>query len=119
MLPLAKPQTPQTAPSWNESDDQDTSSNRRHPLDPPQCLVHAEHEILIFLYFEPATVFKIGYPSDYGFGIDEKWLQKYRIWVDRTPDRLFVIYARCTHLGCAPDWKPAEGKFKCPCHGRL
>jgi hypothetical protein len=21
------------------------------PLDPPQCLVHAEHEILIFLYF--------------------------------------------------------------------
>src|SRR5579863_8291096 len=67
--------------------------------------------------FEPATVFKIGYPSDYGLGIDEKWLQKYRIWVDRTPDRLFVIYARCTHLGCTPDWKPAENKFKCPCHG--
>ena len=22
------------------------------PLDPPQCIVHAEHEILIFLYFE-------------------------------------------------------------------
>lgn len=67
--------------------------------------------------FEPATVFKIGYPSDYALGIDEKWLQKYRIWVDRTPDRLFVIYARCTHLGCTPDWKPAENKFKCPCHG--
>lgn len=67
--------------------------------------------------FEPATVFKIGYPSDYGLGIDEKWLQKYRIWVDRNPDRLFVIYARCTHLGCTPDWKPAEDKFKCPCHG--
>ncbi len=67
--------------------------------------------------FEPSTVFKIGYPSDYGLGIDEKWLQAYRIWVDRTPDRLFVIYARCTHLGCTPDWKPAENKFKCPCHG--
>lgn len=67
--------------------------------------------------FEPATVFKIGYAADYGLGIDEKWLQKYRIWVDRTPDRLFVIYARCTHLGCTPDWKPAENKFKCPCHG--
>jgi cytochrome b6-f complex iron-sulfur subunit len=67
--------------------------------------------------FEPATVFKIGYPADYALGIDEKWLQKYRIWVDRTPDRLFVIYARCTHLGCTPDWKPAENKFKCPCHG--
>jgi cytochrome b6-f complex iron-sulfur subunit len=67
--------------------------------------------------FEPATVFKIGYPADYALGINEKWLQKYRIWVDRTPHRLFVIYARCRHLGCTPDWKPAENKFKCPCHG--
>src|SRR5512146_2733813 len=67
--------------------------------------------------FAPTTVFKIGSPSDYALGIDEKWLQKYRIWVDRRPDRLFVIYARCTHLGCTPDWKPAEHKFKCPCHG--
>ena len=33
------------------------------------------------------------------------------------PDRLFVVYARCTHLGCTPDWKPSENKFKCPCHG--
>jgi cytochrome b6-f complex iron-sulfur subunit len=67
--------------------------------------------------FEPATSFKIGYPADYGLGVDTKWQQKYRIWVDRTPDRMFVIYARCTHLGCTPDWKPAENKFKCPCHG--
>ncbi|MGE0405653.1 MAG: ubiquinol-cytochrome c reductase iron-sulfur subunit, partial [Candidatus Korobacteraceae bacterium] len=67
--------------------------------------------------FEPSTVFKLGYPSDYGLGVDTKWQQKYRIWVTRTPDRLFVIYARCTHLGCTPDWKPSESKFKCPCHG--
>jgi cytochrome b6-f complex iron-sulfur subunit len=67
--------------------------------------------------FEPATSFKIGYPADYGLGVDTKWQQRYRIWVDRTPDRLFVIYARCTHLGCTPDWKPSENKFKCPCHG--
>jgi len=67
--------------------------------------------------FEPSTVFKIGYPSDYGLGVDTKWQQKYRIWVDRRPDRIFVIYARCTHLGCTPDWKASENKFKCPCHG--
>ncbi len=67
--------------------------------------------------FEPATSFKIGYPEEYGLGVDTKWQQKYRIWVARTPDRLFVIYARCTHLGCTPDWKPSENKFKCPCHG--
>ena len=56
-------------------------------------------------------------PSDFGLGVDTKFQQKYRIWVDRTPDRIFVIYARCTHLGCTPDWKPSENKFKCPCHG--
>jgi cytochrome b6-f complex iron-sulfur subunit len=67
--------------------------------------------------FEPPTVFKIGYASDYALGVDTKWQQKYRIWVDKTPDRLFVIYARCTHLGCTPDWKASENKFKCPCHG--
>jgi cytochrome b6-f complex iron-sulfur subunit len=67
--------------------------------------------------FEPSTVFKIGYPADFALGVDTKFQQKYRIWVDRTPDRLFVIYARCTHLGCTPDWKPSENKFKCPCHG--
>jgi cytochrome b6-f complex iron-sulfur subunit len=55
--------------------------------------------------------------ADYALGVDTKWQQQYRIWVTRTSDRLFVIYARCTHLGCTPDWKASENKFKCPCHG--
>ncbi|MDT5060351.1 MAG: cytochrome b6-f complex iron-sulfur subunit [Acidobacteriota bacterium] len=67
--------------------------------------------------FEPSTKFRIGFPDDYAIGVDQKWQQQYRIWVDKTPDRLFVIYARCTHLGCTPDWKASENKFKCPCHG--
>jgi len=67
--------------------------------------------------FEPSTVFRIGYPGDFGFGVDTKFQQDYRIWVVRNAERLFVIYARCTHLGCTPDWKPSENKFKCPCHG--
>ncbi|MBI3895047.1 MAG: Rieske 2Fe-2S domain-containing protein [Acidobacteria bacterium] len=67
--------------------------------------------------FEPKTSFAIGYPSDFGFGVDTRFQQQYRIWVVRNAEGLFVIYARCTHLGCTPDWKESENKFKCPCHG--
>lgn len=67
--------------------------------------------------FEPSTVFHIGYPSDYSLGVNEKYKQRARIWVIKEADRLFVIYARCVHLGCTPDWKPNDNKFKCPCHG--
>lgn len=79
---------------------------------------------LMFLRFflprsilEPSSRFSVGFPSDYALGVDTKWQQQYRIWVDKTSDRVFVIYARCTHLGCTPDWKASENKFKCPCHG--
>ena len=79
---------------------------------------------LMFLRFflprsilEPSPLFKIGSPADYALGVDTKWQQQYRIWVTRTSDKLFVIYAVCTHLGCTPDWKASENKFKCPCHG--
>ena len=67
--------------------------------------------------FEPKTTFKIGYPSDFGFGVDTKFQKQYRIWVVRNAEQIFVIYARCTHLGCTPDWKAGGNKFKCPCHG--
>ncbi len=67
--------------------------------------------------FEPETVHTIGYPSDFQIGVNEKYKQAYRIWVVKEPPRLFVIFAKCTHLGCTPDWKPGENKFKCPCHG--
>jgi len=67
--------------------------------------------------YEPNTIFSIGYPSDFALGIDQRFLMTNRVWVVKEPDRLFVIFARCTHLGCTPEWKPAENKFKCPCHG--
>ena len=67
--------------------------------------------------FEPKTIFRIGYPADFGFGVDTKFQQQFRIWVVRSAEGLFVIYAKCTHLGCTPDWKMSENKFKCPCHG--
>ena len=67
--------------------------------------------------YEPKTSFRIGYPSDFGFGVDTKFQNQYRIWVVRNTEGIFVISAICTHLGCTPDWKPSENKFKCPCHG--
>ena len=67
--------------------------------------------------FEPKTSFTIGYPSDFGFGVDTKFQNQYRIWVVRNTEGIFVISAICTHLGCTPDWKASENKFKCPCHG--
>ena len=67
--------------------------------------------------FEPNTTFTIGHVNDFGLGVETKFQRDYRIWVVRNAERLFVIYARCTHLGCTPDWKPSENKFKCPCHG--
>ncbi len=67
--------------------------------------------------FEPRTRFRVGYPSDYGFGVSTRWQAAQRIWVVRDSGGLYVIHARCTHLGCTPDWKESENKFKCPCHG--
>jgi len=67
--------------------------------------------------FEPKSVFAVGTPTDFGLGVDTRFQQQFRIWVVRKPERIFVIYARCTHLGCTPDWKESENKFKCPCHG--
>ncbi len=67
--------------------------------------------------FEPKTEFSIGYPGDFAPGVTTKFQKQRRIWVVRVPGRLFVVYAKCTHLGCTPDWKESENKFKCPCHG--
>jgi len=67
--------------------------------------------------FEPKTRFVIGYPSDFAFGVSTKFQQSQRIWVVRDSSSIYAIFANCTHLGCTPDWKEAENKFKCPCHG--
>ena len=69
--------------------------------------------------FEPASTFLLGRPEDYGPGtVDERWKEAHRVWVVRREDGIiFVLLARCTHLGCTPNWLQGENKFKCPCHG--
>ena len=68
--------------------------------------------------FEPATVFKAGFPGDYPVGaVSTKWVKDYRTWIVRNDTGFYAIFAQCTHLGCTPRWLEAESKFKCPCHG--
>ncbi len=66
---------------------------------------------------EKKTSFTAGYPSEYPLGVDERWQKAYRVWIVRDVEKIFAILAVCTHLGCTPDWKATDNKFKCPCHG--
>ena len=73
---------------------------------------------------EPPQQFKAGFPNEYGMGVDERWKEKFGVWIVRTPDDIsqkasgfFALLVTCTHLGCTPNYLAAEGKFKCPCHG--
>ena len=68
--------------------------------------------------FEPKTSFKAGPPDDYEIGkVDERWKEKYGVWIVRTAEGLYALSVICTHLGCTPNWLDNEQKFKCPCHG--
>ena len=73
---------------------------------------------------EPPAQFRAGFPNEYGQGVDERWKEKFGIWLVRTPDDpdaggagFFALITVCTHLGCTPNYLAAELKFKCPCHG--
>jgi cytochrome b6-f complex iron-sulfur subunit len=68
--------------------------------------------------FEPPQTFKIGFPDDYSSNsVDIKFKKQYNAWVVRDEESIFALSTVCTHLGCTPNWLPAESKFKCPCHG--
>jgi cytochrome b6-f complex iron-sulfur subunit len=78
---------------------------------------------------EPPQQFKAGLPAEYGQGVDERWKEKFAIWLVRVPDEdiapyqgprgagFYALITVCTHLGCTPNYLSAENKFKCPCHG--
>jgi len=67
--------------------------------------------------FEPEMEFIAGTPKDYENGVDERWKNGYGVWMIKQDGRLAALSNICTHLGCIPNWLPAELKFKCPCHG--
>jgi cytochrome b6-f complex iron-sulfur subunit len=73
---------------------------------------------------EPPQQFKAGFPTEYGIGVDERWKEKYGVWLVRTTEDIenhatgfYSLSVTCTHLGCTPNYLSAENKFKCPCHG--
>src|SRR5712691_9534114 len=73
---------------------------------------------------EPPQQFKAGFPIEYGMGVDERWKEKFGIWIVRTAEDMeqhasgfYALLTVCTHLGCTPNYLSAENKFKCPCHG--
>ncbi len=73
---------------------------------------------------EPPQQFKAGFATDYGMGVDERWKEKFGVWIVRTNEDIvqkasgfYALLVTCTHLGCTPNYLSAEGKFKCPCHG--
>lgn len=67
--------------------------------------------------FEPPMDFVAGFPDDYDTGVDERWKKKFGVWIVKEEGKLVAFSNICTHLGCIPNWLPAEMKFKCPCHG--
>ena len=67
--------------------------------------------------FEPEMDFVAGSPKDYEEGVDERWKTLYGVWIVKLGNRIMAYSNICTHLGCIPNWLPAENKFKCPCHG--
>jgi cytochrome b6-f complex iron-sulfur subunit len=77
--------------------------------------------------FHPPSVFQIGRVKDFlstepsdAYGVifvDSRFKQAHRFFVVREADRIYALFARCTHLGCTVNWFPGLRIFKCPCHG--
>jgi cytochrome b6-f complex iron-sulfur subunit len=80
-----------------------------------------------FLYprvlFEKPSTFKIGSPDEFktdessGHKVYENWKEEHSVWIVKEKNRIYAIHAKCTHLGCTPNWFAEEDVFKCPCHG--
>jgi cytochrome b6-f complex iron-sulfur subunit len=65
--------------------------------------------------YEPSQKFRAGRVTEYPLGVTID--KAHRIWIIRNDQGLYAMWARCTHLGCTPNWFPAETRFRCPCHG--
>jgi cytochrome b6-f complex iron-sulfur subunit len=73
--------------------------------------------------FEKPSSFEIGRPEEFRlngnaeYQVFENWKAEYSVWIVREKNRIYALHAKCTHLGCTPNWFADDGVFKCPCHG--
>jgi cytochrome b6-f complex iron-sulfur subunit len=69
------------------------------------------------ILYEPSQKFNAGAATDFPPGVSTLWFKKRRVWIVRTAKGIYALWARCTHLGCTPNWFLGQQRFKCPCHG--
>ena len=67
--------------------------------------------------YEPSQKFNAGPVKSYDKGVSTRWLNEQRVWIIRNDKGIYALWARCTHLGCTPNWFGDQGRFRCPCHG--
>ncbi len=67
--------------------------------------------------FEPPTRFRAADPSTYAIGVDERWKEKFGVWIVRNPTSFSSLGAACARPVCMPNWLPSQNKFKGPRHG--
>jgi cytochrome b6-f complex iron-sulfur subunit len=75
---------------------------------------------------EPKRQWRVGHISAFGTSgiVDESFKKTPAggegFWIvnlQPDEDKLVALSTICTHLGCIPEWKPSDLKYKCPCHG--
>src|SRR5580692_10116740 len=88
--PAAKPapRNPAKTTATTAASSGDTLDSTRRRIIWSCVIGYLGANFLMFLRFffprtlqEPKTIFTIGYPSDYGLGVDTKFQKEHRIWV--------------------------------------
>src|SRR4029077_18011200 len=54
--------------------------------------------------YEPPQTFNAGKPVEYPVGVSTRWIKEQRVWIIRNETGIYALWARCTHLGCTPNW---------------
>jgi len=68
--------------------------------------------------FTPPTTVVLGRPENFSVGqLSTKWKKSHSVILVRNQEGFYALRSICTHLGCIPNYRPSEKKFKCPCHG--